>query len=1359
MYKLKKKSYFREMLEIKAKEFRPNFINTNPFIMKLLCKSDRNFLLYAWNEAITQELIDEMSATFSDRLFLGTLLEEQNFYRSGLSSSEIAMKKLCEINGNFFSYAKGSACTYEIFKIATSHKEEDKRLFEEKIYEELAHGRLWFNSDFIPDYDLESFCEANGRFIEHVRDSSLITKEILEKALSHEEDKLPRVTKLFEKNIEFTDEICKLLVEKDAIFLMYLPEDKITDEIFEIAINNKARPLSFDRVPTDESEGYIHNKKKSLKIIDKLTKLDNRWYTYLDVKDLDQENILNILNSNPNIPIEFLESVCEFFNDNREIMRKVCLLDGNFAFASYPNIELTKELIELASNNPDASRRLSIFFFKTDERYDCEVMKYLIERCPDWIKFTDQSTLDAKTFITALKGAAYYKYIPEPNVLLKFVNNLEIVEEFQEAINSKYYKTEDITGMIESALSPEFINGVLYSVLVKRQCETYNVDYRFFIDTIRNIFKINEKIYTSLNYEFFQEIYHPLYKDDSYEKLLRLLNYPEIQKGIIKIANHKTKYGTIDLEVGKKKIELLAKILNCATAHCEDKYDDWVIYYNRVINIFNKHPDMYAYFAAVQDQLDDETLEILTCYTIGDHSFKLRLIDELKMIDDIREENIKKWMDSYDIKLRREGLYEKAFGISAATGENLYKQLGRCVIEGAKTFDPRIVVFFKLLDKLENSENATVFYNLQHRKNQDTILDPREIINLEQIVKRKIVNEYNKAVYSYTNKDESDRIDDIPIYKVAGEDGSKPFNMVIHSYAAYGTTARYSKGYNFKDEWNRPDIANHGICTSFIGHNSLATAEIKTVVYGFDNFEPGALLLANKNDMWSQNTSFDVSTDEGYKCEYFLPKDMIRHTRYGYNEMVFERVVDGKKREPSYIVLLCDNYEDEKAKYLKYKRKGRYDTDEFYISQPHSPKTKSADIFYNSIKAAEEFGIPIVVIEKEKIAKQEQKRILTRIKDFKYDDKLNREEINEYLYDTLTSIETNAKAYAASEEEKYQVLFDKKLATKALNAIRKKIDMYMDSDPLISLMIIEEVEDLLETMNKSVSSAKTFDIYNLKKEMEQKKKDVFASYNYPDHIGTLLAGKIADEENLLEYNQVMRDKITLDQIPISDAIRLIKKDHHNMMLLTISEIRDDNLYDKNDVELNRHVENLILFSTILASQLELNDDDLDILLTAALYQNYENLDYLKTKYPEKDISMIEAVLYLNQKNKTETDINDVCNAVGIDAKDSASITRIQTIAKCLQDANTLEKTRNIVNDDSISTDMLNYDASKRYIKLAMQLNEYYAYQDIVKLTDERPDLYQMISNSLSITKNPKKTLQEYQSQNDTSKQEDEMYAK
>ena len=42
--------------------------------------------------------------------------------------------------------------------------------------------------------------------------------------------------------------------------------------------------------------------------------------------------------------------------------------------------------------------------------------------------------------------------------------------------------------------------------------------------------------------------------------------------------------------------------------------------------------------------------------------------------------------------------------------------------------------------------------------------------------------------------------------------------------------------------------------------------------------------------------------------------------------------------------------------------------------------------------------------------------------------------------------------------------------------------------------------------------------------------------------------------------------------------------------------------------------------------------------------------------------------------------------VGIDAKDTASITRIQTIAKCLQDANTLEKTRNIVNDDSISTD-------------------------------------------------------------------------
>lgn len=1358
MYKVKRKSFFRELVEIKAQEFRPNFINTSPIIMKILCKNDRNFLLYAWEKAITQDLIDSMSERFADRLYLESLLEEQNFYRTGLAYSEIAMKRLCEINGKFFKYAKDHSCTYEIYEIATSHQDEEKRLLEEDIFEELNRGVLWFNKDFLPDYDLEKFCEKNGRFLECVKDASLITKEILEKALSHDEDKLPRMTKLFEKKFELTDEICKLLVEKDANYLMYLPEEKITDEILDIALTNSIKPLSFDKLPTDEMEGYIHNKKKSLKIIDELIKKDSRWYTYLDVKDLDQETILNILNSSTDLPTEFLKNVCDHFNNNRDIMKKVCLLEGNFAFASYPNIELTKELIELAANNPDKTKCLSIYFFRSDAKYDCEVMKYLIERCPDWIKFTDQTTLDEDTFITALQGAAYYKYIPEPHVLLRFSNNLKIIEGFQKAINSKYYQPEDIEEMIESALSPEFVNSVLYSVLVKRQCETYNVDYRFFVDTIRKILKINEKVYTSLNYEFFQDTYHSLYMDDSYEKLLRLLNYPEIQKGIIEIGRHKTKYGTIDLELGKKKIELLSKILDRATIYCDEKYDDWVTYYNRVIAVFNKNPDMYGYFATVQDQLDDELLEILTCYTLGDHAFKLKLIDELKMIDDIREENVKKWLNSYDKQLRDEATFERAFGISANIGNSLYEQLGRCVIEGEKTFDQRIVVFFKLLDKLCNGENGCMFYNLQHRQNKDTILNPREVINLAQIIKRKIVSEYNKAIYSYKNKDESDQIDEVPIYKVAGEDGSTPFNMIIHSYAAYGTTARYSEGYSFRDEWNRPDINNHGICTSFIGNNLLATAEIKTVVYGFDDFEPSALLLSNKNDMWSQNTSFDVSTEEGYKSEYFLPKDMIRHTRYGYNEMVFERIVDGKKREPSYIVLFCDDYEKSKSAYLKYKKKGRYDTDEFFVQQPRMKETKEADIFYNSIKAAQEFGIPIVVIEKEKIAKKEQQRILSRIRDFKYDDKLNREEINEYLYDTLSSIESNAKAYAASEE-KYQELFDKRLANKALNAFRKKIDMYIDSDPLISLMLIEELEDLIETMNKSVSSAKTFDMYNLKKELETKKKEVLESYNYPNHIGDLLSNKIHDEQNLLEYNQVMKDKINLEQIPISEALKLIKKEHYNKMLLTISEISDDNLYDKNDIQLNRHVENLILFSTIIASQMELSDEDLDILLTSALYQNYNNLDYLKSKYPDKDISMIEAVLYLNQKNKTKTDIEDVCNAVGIDEKDENTINRIITISKCLQDANTLENTRNIVNDKTISVDMLNFDASKRYIKFAMQLNEYYAYQDVINLTNTKPELYQVITNSLSISKSPKKILQEYQSDNNTSNKEEINYAK
>ena len=172
--------------------------------------------------------------------------------------------------------------------------------------------------------------------------------------------------------------------------------------------------------------------------------------------------------------------------------------------------------------------------------------------------------------------------------------------------------------------------------------------------------------------------------------------------------------------------------------------------------------------------------------------------------------------------------------------------------------------------------------------------------------------------------------------------------------------------------------------------------------------------------------------------------------------------------------------------------------------------------------------------------------------------------------------------------------------------------------------------------------------------------------------------------------------------------------------------------------------------------MDLNDEDLDILLTSALYQNYSNLDHLKDKYPNKDLSLIEAVLYLNEKN---TNIEDLCNAVGIDKEDNDTINRVQTITKILQDANTLEKSKDIIKEDSITLDMFNFDISKRFIKLAMQLNEHYAYQDIIKLTNEKPELYQVITDKLSIIKSPKKVLQEYKNEKNTSIQEESDYAK
>ena len=103
------------------------------------------------------------------------------------------------------------------------------------------------------------------------------------------------------------------------------------------------------------------------------------------------------------------------------------------------------------------------------------------------------------------------------------------------------------------------------------------------------------------------------------------------------------------------------------------------------------------------------------------------------------------------------------------------------------------------------------------------------------------------------------------------------FNLEIHSLGAYSD---YIKPDNFLEDWNRPKIRNHGICTSYIGNNQIANARAYHPILGFDNIDRESLLLSANYDIGSIYANISYATSKKITANFLPPDEMINNTTY-----------------------------------------------------------------------------------------------------------------------------------------------------------------------------------------------------------------------------------------------------------------------------------------------------------------------------------------------------------------------------------------------------------------------------------------------------------------------------------------------
>ena len=274
-------------------------------------------------------------------------------------------------------------------------------------------------------------------------------------------------------------------------------------------------------------------------------------------------------------------------------------------------------------------------------------------------------------------------------------------------------------------------------------------------------------------------------------------------------------------------------------------------------------------------------------------------------------------------------------------------------------------------------------------------------------------------------------IDGIKIY-----DAGLDFNMCIYSY---GMATEYETPENFKDDWNRPSISTDYMCNSIISSSSIKT-HVKHCLFGFSGFGKNNLSLLGANDLGTGGIYKDLNVTNPFHqkkliadVEFRTPDSLINNTRFTNNEVYRARrkVVNGKleRINPDYIV------------YLKTK-------EDF----------KSDSVWLESLKAAKDFNIPIVIIDCQKCLLSNIEKIEQNLELFesRYDDSIVLEKILELIY-TINS------GYRDVAPELLEEYFNRDKLISYLERIMNHIDEISVNAPKTSIECIDIVLKTLDS--------------------------------------------------------------------------------------------------------------------------------------------------------------------------------------------------------------------------------------------------------------------------------------------------------
>ena len=884
----------------------------------------------------------------------------------------------------------------------------------------------------------------------------------------------------------------------------------------------------------------------------------------------------------------------------------------------------------------------------------------------------------------------------------KFILNVDIVNQDEKlklidiAINS---------GLILTNLNQSEILQIFISIDENKWYNYLDNNTIYLLKKVKKLYINNDDISKTINPEFLS---NEMIRHFTNSQIEILSCYPKLQEKIIKVSSDSLKSNIIYNLIEKYKDNL-----------------EWIPIIERVLDNIES-PEFINLLGAINDiKLSEEDFENLLCLLMSNNHLDISSLEELKNINSIRNNYIEMLIKRNTLGSLKTAYFEKTFGIDLSTAIKLVntygKSLGSTSFENLEEKNKTLLILLENMKKIININDIDILKYYVENINPNFIVKPDLMVTYEAKLKYLFTQEFNK---SFTKLNQEDKVisnisdeQDLDIYLAAGYDGKKKCRMMITSIGAY---TNMEEPDDYYASWNVGKIASHGCCCSYVGEKNLGTAEVKYCCLGFTDYELGSLQLSGPYDLSSRSDEDSYQISASYPSMFLLPDDVLEYTRHTHNETVWERrnISNDKmfKKQPSYIVYFVDNFEDRL-------------NDQKAMKQWESVKKASSNfsVEVDGIKKP----LPIMVVEREKIAKSQLGIIQLKLNEFK--ETLSPKLIKEIISDYESNYAGN-RTFHPNISEKYFPKHEQ-LSNSVVGKIIEVIDTIYQTKPNVAVQCVYELEKAVRDEQEKYNNTRhgigqSLPSFNIEEAMININR-LKSSFKINMDSIFLMVNKCGENNRQFEKSDInnINQEVLDIQLSSSDIVSFM---NDSGLLASIimyeNEIKNEKLNNKLKVHGQRHIKNVLLYSALIGKNIVENSHDLDLIMLSAKYHDIGRktdaheehskssakiaFEKLRDKCSSEDLSIISTIIEFHEIPRNLQNIDEIFNNI---AKKNGilenQITKVRQMAEVLRDADALDRTR-FINKARLNPNYLQYGISKQLIRFAASLQETYAIQDL-----------------------------------------------